>query len=174
MIKLRSMVVSKDKTQANSTSANDQRITSIGHFIRRFKLDEIMQMWNVFKGDMSFVGPRPQVEVDASLYTEAEYKMLTIRPGITDIASIVFSDEGDILAGSASPDLKYNQIIRPWKSRLALLYVEHQSFSLDLRLVWLTILAIISRENRELKRANEILKSAAAFFGAELDRRPKR
>lgn len=161
MVKLRSMVVDADKTGVSSTSANDRRITPIGHFIRRFKLDEIMQLWNVLKGDMSLVGPRPQVEVDAALYTEVEGRILTVRPGITDMASIIFSDEGDILAGSYNPDLKYNQVIRPWKSRLALLYIEHQSFWLDIKLIWLTILAIVSRE-RALKESVSILKDLRA------------
>jgi lipopolysaccharide/colanic/teichoic acid biosynthesis glycosyltransferase len=147
MVKLRSMTINADKTGVNSTSANDRRITPVGHFIRRVKLDELMQLWNVLKGDMSLVGPRPQAEVDASLYTDVENRMLTVRPGITDIASIVFSDEGDILFGSDDPDLKYNQIIRPWKSRLALLYIERQSIWLDLKLIFLTIMAIISRDS---------------------------
>jgi lipopolysaccharide/colanic/teichoic acid biosynthesis glycosyltransferase len=147
MVKLRSMTINADKTGVNSTSANDRRITPVGHFIRRVKLDELMQLWNVLKGDMSLVGPRPQAEVDASLYTDIENRMLTVRPGITDIASIVFSDEGDILFGSDDPDLKYNQIIRPWKSRLALLYIERQSFWLDMKLIFLTIMAIISRDS---------------------------
>ncbi len=146
MVKLRSMTVDAAKTGVNSTSANDRRITPIGHFIRRFKLDEFMQLWNVLKGDMSLVGPRPQVELDASLYTAVEQRMLTVRPGITDLASIVFSDEGDVLAGSDNPDLKYNQVIRPWKSRLALLYIDHQSFWLDVRIILLTVQAILSRE----------------------------
>jgi lipopolysaccharide/colanic/teichoic acid biosynthesis glycosyltransferase len=141
------MTINADKTGVNSTSANDRRITPVGHFIRRVKLDELMQLWNVLKGDMSLVGPRPQAEVDASLYTDIENRMLTVRPGITDIASIVFSDEGDILFGSDDPDLKYNQIIRPWKSRLALLYIERQSFWLDMKLIFLTIMAIISRDS---------------------------
>lgn len=157
MVKLRSMMVNADKTGVNSTSANDRRITPVGHFIRRFKLDELMQLWNVLKGDMSLVGPRPQAEVDASLYTDVENRMLTVRPGITDIASIVFSDEGDILSGSDDPDLKYNQIIRPWKSRLALLYIERQSFRLDMKLIFLTIVAIISRESA-LKVVENILR----------------
>ncbi len=147
MVKLRSMTVDAAKTGVNSTSANDRRITPVGHFIRRFKLDEFMQLWNVLKGDMSLVGPRPQVEVDASLYTSVERRMLRVRPGITDLASIVFSDEGDILAGCDNPDLKYNQVIRPWKSRLALLYIEHQSFWLDVRIVLLTVAAILSRDS---------------------------
>lgn len=156
MVKLRSMTINADKTGVNSTSANDRRITPVGHFIRRIKLDELMQLWNVLKGDMSLVGPRPQAEVDASLYTVVENRMLTVRPGITDMASIVFSDEGDILFGSDDPDLKYNQIIRPWKSRLALLYIERQSFWLDLKLIFLTIMAIISRD-RALKVIVNIL-----------------
>ncbi|MHB9111371.1 MAG: sugar transferase [Thermoleophilia bacterium] len=157
MVKLRSMVMNAEKAGVNSTSANDRRITPVGHFIRRFKLDELMQLWNVLKGDMSLVGPRPQVEVDASLYTEVEGRTLTVRPGITDMASIVFSDEGDILAGCDNPDLKYNQVIRPWKSRLALLYIEHQSFWLDIKLIWLTILAIVWRA-RARKGCVAILK----------------
>lgn len=145
MVKLRSMIVDAHKTGVNSTSDTDQRITPIGRFIRRYKLDEIMQLWNVLKGDMSLVGPRPQVQTDASLYTYEEKLMLTVRPGITDLASIVFSDEGDILGGSESPDLLYNQIIRPWKSRLALLSIERSTVWLNLRIILLTAIAIVSR-----------------------------
>jgi len=156
MVKLRSMVVNAAKSGVSSTSADDRRITPIGHFIRRFKLDEFMQLWNVLKGDMSLVGPRPQVEIEVSLYTESEMRMLTVKPGITDLASIVFSDEGDILAGSDNPDLKYNHVIRPWKSRLALLYIDHQSLLLDVRIILLTVLAILSRESA-LAKVVEIL-----------------
>jgi lipopolysaccharide/colanic/teichoic acid biosynthesis glycosyltransferase len=145
MVKLRSMVVNAAKTGVNSTSANDCRITPIGKFIRKTKLDEIMQLWNVLKGDMSLVGPRPQVAVDAGMYTEIEKRMLSVRPGITDLASIVFSDEGDVLQGADNPDLKYNQVIRPWKSRLALLTIEHASLWLDIKIIWLTMTAILSR-----------------------------
>lgn len=145
MVKLRSMVVNAAKSGVNSTSASDRRITPIGAFIRKTKLDEIMQLWNVLIGDMSLVGPRPQVEVDAGMYTEVEKRMLSVRPGITDLASIVFSDEGDILRGAENPDLRYNQVIRPWKSRLALVTIEHQSLWLDLRVIYLTAMAILSR-----------------------------
>lgn len=145
MVKFRSMVVNADKTGVNSTSGSDRRITPIGRFVRKIKLDEVIQLWNVLKGDMSLVGPRPQVEFDANLYTAVERRMLTVRPGITDPASIVFSDEGDILHGSQDPDLLYNQIIRPWKSRLALAYIDHSSLSADLRLIFLTVVAIFSR-----------------------------
>lgn len=145
MVKLRSMVVNADKTGVNSTAGSDRRITPVGRFVRKFKLDELIQLWNVLKGDMSLVGPRPQVEFDAALYTDAERRMLTVRPGITDAASIVFSDEGDILHGSSDPDLLYNQIIRPWKSRLALACIDHSSMAADLWLIVLTVVAIFSR-----------------------------
>jgi lipopolysaccharide/colanic/teichoic acid biosynthesis glycosyltransferase len=147
MVKLRSMVVNADKSGVDSTSANDRRITPVGHFIRRYKLDELTQLWNVLKGDMSLVGPRPNVKRETDLYTDEERKLLTVRPGITDIASIVFADEGEILQGSRDPDLDYNQLIRPWKSRLGIFYVENRSFGLDLRLLYLTAIAIVSRQS---------------------------
>lgn len=145
MVKLRSMVINADKSGVDSTSANDQRITAVGHFIRRFKLDELSQLWNVLIGDMSLVGPRPNVACEVSRYTEEECGLLEAKPGITDISSIVFSDEGDILKDSDDPDLDYNRLIRPWKSRLGLLYIEHQGLLLDMALIGLTIIAIISK-----------------------------
>ena len=146
MIKLRSMVNDADKSGVSSTSNNDIRITPIGQKIRRYKLDELTQLWNVLMGDMSLVGPRPQLEIDTDLYTNIERKLLSIRPGITDFSSIVFSDEGEILEGKEDPDLTYNQLIRPWKSRLGLIYVENQSFLLDIRLIIYTVVAIISKQ----------------------------
>lgn len=145
MVKLRSMVKNADKSGVDSTGANDMRITKVGHMIRRYKLDEITQLWNVLKGDMSLVGPRPNVKRETDLYTREEKKLLSVCPGITDISSIVFSDEGDILKDKQDPDIAYNQLIRPGKSRLGILYVEHQSLWLDIRLIILTILAIIDK-----------------------------
>lgn len=147
MVKLRSMVVKADRTGVDSTASNDPRITVIGRFVRRYKLDEIPQLWNVLKGEMSFVGPRPNVERETALYTEEEKHLLDVRPGITDLSSIVFSDEGEILAGREDPDLAYNQLIRPWKSRLGLLYVKNTNMRLDLRIIWLTVLAMASKKN---------------------------
>ncbi len=161
MVKLRSMVWNADKVGIDSTSARDPRITPVGHFIRRYKLDELSQLWNVLKGDMSLVGPRPQVPRDVALYTEEEKRLLTVKPGITDIASIVFSDEGDILKDSQDPDLDYNRLIRPWKSRLGLLYVDNRSFWLDIRLILLTALAIVSKR-RALKYIQHILDELGA------------
>jgi lipopolysaccharide/colanic/teichoic acid biosynthesis glycosyltransferase len=145
MLKLRSMIVDADKTGGISTSIADVRITPIGHKIRRYKLDEFTQLWNVLIGDMSLVGPRPQVKPDANLYTDIENGLLTVRPGITDFSSIVFSDEGEILKGKKDPDLAYNQLIRPWKSRLGLAYIENQSIFLDIQIIFYTIVAIISK-----------------------------
>jgi lipopolysaccharide/colanic/teichoic acid biosynthesis glycosyltransferase len=161
MVKLRSMVVQADKKGGVSTSATDRRITPVGRFVRAYKVDEVMQLWNVLKGDMSLVGPRPQVYKDAALYSEEEKRMLTVLPGISDMASIVFSDEGEILKSSANPDLLYNQIIRPWKSRLALLYIDKQTFLLDLRLILLTAVALVSRR-AALDRIQKLLRAWGA------------
>jgi lipopolysaccharide/colanic/teichoic acid biosynthesis glycosyltransferase len=145
MVKLRSMIVNADRSGVDSTSAKDQRITPVGHFIRSYKLDELSQLWNVLLGDMSLVGPRPNVQCETACYTVQEQRLLTVRPGITDLASIVFSDLNTILADSRDPDLDYNQLVRPWKSRLGLVYIDHQSLWLDVRLIALTALAIVSR-----------------------------
>ena len=96
---------------------------------------------------MSLVGPRPQALPDAKLYTAVESRLLSVRPGITDLSSIVFADEGEILSGSGNPDLRYNQIIRPWKSRLALAYIDHQSLGVDLRLIFATLTVLVSRRS---------------------------
>ena len=116
IFKFRTMVVDAEKIGASSTSDDDPRITRTGRVLRKYKLDELPQLINVLKGDRSLVGPRPNVEREVALYTEEERKLLNARPGITGLASIVFSDEGDILAGSEDPDLNYNQVIHPWKS----------------------------------------------------------
>ena len=146
MMKVRSMVVNAAKSGVNSTGANDRRITAVGRFIRRWKIDELSQFLNVIAGSMSVVGPRPQVRHwGVDLYTDQEMQLLSVHPGITDLASIVFSDEGDILAGAEHADLEYNRVIRPWKSRLGLFYIEHMSLPLDLRIVWLTLLAVVDK-----------------------------
>lgn len=146
MVKLRSMRILADATGVMSTAGDDPRITAVGRFVRRWKLDELTQLWNVLRGQMSLVGPRPQVLQDVALYTGEERRLLSVRPGITDMASIVFADEGEILRGAEDPDLRYQQLIRPWKSRLALLYVDSgMALRTDLKLVWLTLVSSISR-----------------------------
>lgn len=161
MIKLRSMIKNADLSGVDSTSGADPRITGVGHFIRRYKLDELTQLWNVLIGDMSLVGPRPNVKRETDLYSAEEKKLLTVRPGVTDFSSIVFSDEGDILQDKADPDIAYNQLIRPWKSRLGIFYVEHHSFLLDIRLVLLTVVAILDR-SAALARVQRILARMGA------------
>ena len=161
MIKLRSMVVRADTNKVDSTANNDPRITVIGRIIRRCKFDEFPQLWNVLVGDMSLVGPRPNVMRETDLYTAEEKRLLSVRPGITDISSIVFSDEGSILEGQPDPDLTYNQIIRPHKSRLGLLYIAHAGVWLDLRLIFLTLLSAINRR-AALNRLSLIVRDLGA------------
>ena len=161
MVKLRSMVVNADKNKVDSTSNNDSRITYVGKFIRAFKLDEIMQLWNVLIGDMSLVGPRPNIDRETNLYTKEEQELLNVKPGITDFSSIVFADEGSILADKADPDLAYNQLIRPWKSRLGIFYVNNCSFMVDIKLILLTIQVILNRP-RALEKVSKLLKNLGA------------
>ena len=145
MLKLRSMVVNADQLGGTATALDDRRVTRIGRFVRHWKLDEFPQFWNVLRGEMSVVGPRPRVQQDADAFTEEEYQILDTPPGVTDFASIVFTDEGEILKGSSNPDQEYNQVIRPWRNRLALFYVRNRSVATDLKLIWLTAVSIVSR-----------------------------
>lgn len=158
LYKFRSMKASSDKSGVFSTSANDSRITKIGQFIRGYKLDELPQLINIINGTMSFVGPRPNVRIDVDKYTKVELELLSVRPGITDFSSIVFSDEGEILQDAQDPDLKYNQVIRPWKSRLGLFYIQNSNLLLDLKLMIWTVLVIINRKSALEKISNHLLK----------------
>ena len=161
MVKLRSMIKNADTSGIDSTSVNDMRITPIGHFIRRYKLDELTQLWNVLVGEMTLVGPRPNVKRETDLYTAEEKRLLSVKPGITDFASIVFADEGEILSDQLDPDIAYNQLIRPGKSRLGIFYTTTQSISLDINLIILTVLSILSRQNA-LRATSNLLKRVNA------------
>lgn len=140
IFKFRSMRVTQTKGP-DTTSADDDRVTTVGRFIRRFKLDELSQLLNVVAGDMSLVGPRPQVKWCVDLYTDEEREVLTVRPGITDFASIKFHDEGGIIArsGYSDPDRAYLELIHPEKMRLQLEYVRTQSLAVDLRILMETL-----------------------------------
>jgi lipopolysaccharide/colanic/teichoic acid biosynthesis glycosyltransferase len=144
MIKIRSMVVDAASVGGTSTASDDPRVTTLGRFIRRWKIDEISQLWNVARGDMSLVGPRPQVLSEVAMYTADERRLLTVRPGITDFASIVFADEAEILRATPDPDLAYRHLIRPWKSRLGLFYVDNATVWVDLLLIALTGVRVVS------------------------------
>jgi len=168
MMKFRSMVLNADATGVDSTGNNDQRITSIGKFIRRFKIDELPQLVNVLKGEMSLVGPRPNVEREVRLYSEQEKRLLEVRPGITDVSSIVFADEGEILADKSDPDIAYNQLIRPGKSHLGLFYVDNNSFLTDLRIILLTVQNSLNRESALEGITKLLVKSKASTSLIEL------
>ncbi|MFA5832075.1 MAG: sugar transferase [Bacteroidota bacterium] len=145
--KFRSMIINAENIGASSTNKNDSRVTSVGKYIRNYKLDEFSQLINVFLGDMSLVGPRPEVQKFVDLYTEEEKIILTVRPGITDFASIQFHNEGEIIeaSGIADPDEAYEKLIRPEKLRLQLKYVKEQNMLLDILLIFKTIKRILIR-----------------------------
>ena len=146
LIKIRTMIINADKNNVDSTSVNDKRITKIGSRIRKYKIDELPQLFNIFLGHMSFVGPRPNVRRETNLYTDVESKLLKIKPGITDFASIIFSDEGSILVDSLDPDLTYNQLIRPGKSKLGLFYLKNNNILIDVFIIFSTLINPISRK----------------------------
>ena len=146
MLKFRTMVYDAEKTGVFSTSNGDSRITKLGHFLRRTKLDEIPQLINVVLGQMSFVGPRANVISEVDYYSEEEMHLLSVRPGITDFSSIVFADEGSILSGSNDPDGDYRRLIWPCKSVLGLFYVENSGIIMDFKLILLTLHAMVRRD----------------------------
>lgn len=132
MYKFRSMVTNADRIGGADTADDDPRLTKTGRFLRRYKLDELPQLINVLKGDMSLVGPRPEVPVKVAEYTPEEREILSVRPGITDWSSLKFHNEGEILAGHADPEQAYNRLIRPEKIRLGLEYAKRGTFRDDL------------------------------------------
>ncbi len=152
IFKFRTMVVDAEKLGASSTTDDDARITLIGKFLRKYKLDELPQLINVLIGDMSLVGPRPEVKKFTDLYTDAEKVILTVRPGITDWASIWNSDEGAILAGAKDPDKAYMELIRPNKLKLQMKYVKERSFWVDLKIIFVTALAIFQPESQAVSQ----------------------
>jgi lipopolysaccharide/colanic/teichoic acid biosynthesis glycosyltransferase len=142
MIKFRTMVANAEVIGGSSTPADDPRVTTVGRVLRRTKLDELPQLWNVLVGDMSIVGPRPQVPWAVHRYTPEERLVLTVRPGITDYASLQFANEGEILKGSTDPDRDYMERIHPKKMRLSLDYVRSHSFGTDLAIIARTVGAV--------------------------------
>jgi lipopolysaccharide/colanic/teichoic acid biosynthesis glycosyltransferase len=139
IVKLRSMVVDASHAGVDTTTARDTRITQVGRMLRRSKMDELPQLWNVLLSHMSLVGPRPNVPREVARYSPAELQLLSVRPGLTDLASIVFADLAEILADSRDPNRDYALRVRPWKSQLGWLYLRHRSFRLDLEILALTL-----------------------------------
>ena len=145
ILKFRTMVLDAEKLGGSSTSDDDPRITKIGKTLRKYKLDELPQLLNVLFGDMSFVGPRPQVQWAVDLYSVEEKVILNVRPGITDHASLIFSNEGAILKGSKNPDQDYLEKIHPIKTRLAMEYVQNHSLLGDIKIIFKTVIKVFKR-----------------------------
>lgn len=146
IFKFRTMVVDAEKIGGPSSSSDDPRITRAGNFLRRYKLDELPQLLNVVRGEMSLVGPRPEVIGEVRLYTPEESQLLQIQPGITDWASIRFRNEGEILRGSSDPHQTYRERIRPEKIRLGLDYVQNHSFLMDCKIILETLKVLLESD----------------------------
>ena len=127
------------------TIGDDNRITRCGHFLRKYKLDELPQLLNIIKGDMSIVGPRPEVRKYVDLYNEQQRKVLSVRPGLTDYASIEYISESELLAQSANPEKTYIEEIMPAKLELNLKYIENASVKEDIRLIFKTLTEILRK-----------------------------
>ena len=146
IFKIRTMVKNADKIGGTSTKNSDSRLLPVGIIIRKLKLDEIAQLINVLNSSMSLVGPRPNTSLDVSYYSNEELNILKVKPGITDFSSIIFADEGAILDAYKDPDIAYNQLIRPWKSKLGLFYIEKSDIFTDLNLILITFINIFNRK----------------------------
>lgn len=144
--KFRTMVENAEYIGGYSTSINDVRLTKIGRFLRKYKTDELPQLVNVIKGDMSLVGPRPQVLHYTNKYKGEMKSILSIRPGITDLASLYFSDMDKVL-GHGNVERKYETEIEPVKNLLRLRYVKERSFWLDMRILIETFFSIVGIKN---------------------------
>ena len=139
IFKFRSMVVNADRLGGSSTAGEDPRVTRSGRFIRRYKIDELSQLLNVLTGDMSIVGPRPEILAYTSRYQGEYLEILSVRPGITDWASIWNADEGGVLAGARDPDRAYEVLIQPTKLQLQLKYVRERTMWIDLKIIVYTL-----------------------------------
>ena len=163
MLKFRTMVVGADGLGGPSTADADPRITPVGQYLRRYKLDELPQLINVLKGEMSLIGPRPEVPQYVAMFTEEERQILAVRPGITDLATLWNADEGAVLAGADDPERAYLELIRPRKIQLQLEYVRGRSCRIDLWILWQTILTVaLRRRPKALCAAGEAPRRATA------------
>jgi lipopolysaccharide/colanic/teichoic acid biosynthesis glycosyltransferase len=153
IFKFRSMVINADKIGGPSTAGDDPRVTRTGRLLRKYKLDELSQLINVLKGEMSLVGPRPEVRHYVNMFTEEDKAILTVRPGMTDWASLWNNDEGAVLEGAPDPEKAYMELIRPKKLRLQLRYVRNPSVLTDLKIFFLTLRAVITGKSYDIEAA---------------------
>ncbi len=143
LYKFRSMRAGSDKKGLLTVGGRDPRVTRVGQFVRKYKIDELPQLFNVLKGDMSLVGPRPEVRKYVELYTPEQGKVLSVRPGITDYASIEYMDENTILGQAADPDKAYVEQIMPDKIRYNMKYIENRSLKEYFKVIFLTLTHIV-------------------------------
>lgn len=143
ILKFRTMIIDADKKGMQITVGRDPRITGIGHFLRKTKIDELPQLINVLKGEMSFVGPRPEVRKYVDMYDDYQINVLKIKPGITDLASIEYRDESTLLGQSENPEKTYIEEIMPTKLKLNLKYMQEFSFFYDIKLIFKTLIKIV-------------------------------
>jgi lipopolysaccharide/colanic/teichoic acid biosynthesis glycosyltransferase len=143
LLKFRSMKTNADKAGLLTVGGKDSRITRIGYFIRKYKIDELPQLINVLMGDMSLVGPRPEVRKYTSLYTTEQKKVLSVKPGITDYASIEYSNENELLGKATNPEQTYIEEIMPAKLKLNIQYINDQSIATDFKIIFRTFFKII-------------------------------
>lgn len=143
LLKFRSMRKDADKMSLITIGDRDPRVTRAGYYIRKYKLDELPQLWNVLVGEMSLVGPRPEVRKYVDLYTNEQRKVLSVRPGITDYASIEYIDENRLLAASNDPDKTYIEEIIPAKIALNMRFINHQTLGEYFKIILLTMTKII-------------------------------
>ncbi len=145
IIKFRTMHINSDKKGLLTVGGRDPRVTKIGYFLRKFKMDELPQLFNVISGEMSLVGPRPEVKKYVDLYTEEQLTVLQVKPGITDFASIEYARENELLGNATDPESVYINEIMPAKLQLNAKYIREQSTITDIRILYKTILKIICR-----------------------------
>ena len=144
MYKFRTMVENAERIGGSSTAADDLRITKLGKFLRKWKIDELPQIWNIIKRDMNLMGPRSEVKEYIELMTEEERKViLSVRPGIVDLASLWDFDEGEILKGSKDPEKDYKEKIWPIKKKLQIEYIKNHSLLLDIKILLCLILKLL-------------------------------
>lgn len=144
LLKFRTMVKDADKLGKITIGKRDPRVTNVGHFLRSYKLDELPQLLNILKGEMSVVGPRPEVQEYVDLYTEEQNKVFLAKPGLTDYASLKYINESEVLAKSSDPNKTYIEEVMPAKLQLNLKYIEEQGLLTDLKIIFKTIGKIIS------------------------------
>lgn len=143
LLKFRTMRPDADKAGLLTVGKRDSRVTNIGYYLRKYKLDEFPQLVNVLKGDMSLVGPRPEVKRYVDQYTDEQRRVLNVRPGITDYASIKYIKESELLGQSADPEKTYVEEIMPEKVRINLQYVDSHGIVTDVKIILLTLLKIV-------------------------------